>query len=163
MAGEIEYCLDRLPKDTDLAIVEGQGALNNMFYSGVTLGLLHGCMPDFLIMTHEPGRKIDAAGHSISNLKNLMDMHIDLLRPFKETKFLGINLLTLKLDRDHAMKTIENFMTEHSLPVTDIIRFNKNSPTILNSSYSDKITVKEFIEVNNYKNYEKSNFFFQIK
>ena len=125
MAGEIEYCLDQLPEDTDLAIVEGQGALNNMFYSGVTLGLLHGCMPDFLIMTHEPGRKIDAAGHPISNLNNLMDMHIDLLRPFKETKFLGINLLTLKLDRDHAMKTIENFMTEHSLPVTDIIRFNK--------------------------------------
>ena len=125
MAGEIEYCLDQLPENTDLAIVEGQGALNNMFYSGVTLGLLHGCMPDFLIMTHEPGRKIDAAGHPISNLKNLMDMHIDLLRPFKKTKFLGINLLTLKLDRDHAMKTIENFMTEHSLPVTDIIRFNK--------------------------------------
>ena len=94
MAGEIEYCLDHLPEDTDLAIVEGQGALNNMFYSGVTLGLLHGCMPDFLIMTHEPGRKIDAAGHSISNLKNLMDMHIDLLRPFKETKFLGLNLNT---------------------------------------------------------------------
>tara|TARA_A100001011_G_scaffold65288_1_gene66248 strand:- start:991 stop:2028 length:1038 start_codon:yes stop_codon:yes gene_type:complete len=125
MAGEIEYCLDQLPGNTDLAIVEGQGALNNMFYSGVTLGLLHGCMPDFLIMTHEPGRKIDAAGHPISNLKNLMDIHIDLLRPFKETKFLGINLLTLKLDRDHAIKTIEDFITEHNLPVTDIIRFNK--------------------------------------
>ena len=125
MAGEIEYCLDKLPKDTDLAIVEGQGALNNMFYSGVTLGLLHGCMPDFLILTHEPGRNIDAADHPIPNLKSLMDMHIDLLRPFKETKFLGINLLTLKLDDAQAIKTIESYKTDYNLPVTDILRFNR--------------------------------------
>jgi len=44
------------------------------------------------------------------------------------------------------------------LMLNDIIRFNKNSPTILNSSYSDKITVKEFIEVNNYKNYFLENY-----
>lgn len=125
MAGEIEYCLDRLPKDTDLAIVEGQGALNNMFYSGVTLGLLHGCMPDFLILTHEPGRTIDAADHPIPDLGALMDMHIDLLKPFKEAKFLGINLLTLKLDDIRAKKTIESYKTEYNLPVTDIVRYNK--------------------------------------
>ena len=45
------------------------------------------------------------------------------------------------------------FNIKFLLMLNDIIRFNKNSPTILNSSYSDKITVKEFIEVNNYKNY----------
>ena len=49
MVGEVEYCLDQLPENTELAIVEGQGALNNMHYSGVTLGLMHGCMPDYLI------------------------------------------------------------------------------------------------------------------
>ncbi len=125
MAGEIEYCLDRLPKDTDLAIVEGQGALNNMFYSGVTLGLLHGCMPDFLILTHEPGRTIDAADHPIPDLGALMDTHIDLLKPFKEAKFLGINLLTLKLDDIRAKKTIESYKAEYNLPVTDIVRYNK--------------------------------------
>lgn len=37
------------------------------------------------------------------------------------------------------------------LMLNDILKFNKNSSTILNSPYSDKITVKEFIEGNNYK------------
>ena len=54
-----------------------------------------------------------------------MDMHIDLLRPFKEAKFLGINLLTLKLDDNRAKKTIESYKTEYNFPVTDIVRFNK--------------------------------------
>ena len=126
MAGEIEYLIDKnIKNDTDLVVVEGQGSITNYAYSGVTLGLLHGCMPDFLILTHEPGRNIDAADHPIPNLKSLMDMHIDLLRPFKETKFLGINLLTLKLDDAQAIRTIESYKTEYNLPVTDIVRFNK--------------------------------------
>ena len=37
------------------------------------------------------------------------------------------------------------------LMLNDILKFNKNSSTILSSPYSDKITVKEFIEGNNYK------------
>ncbi len=41
----------------------------------------------FLILTHEPGRIIDAADHAIPDLEALMDMHIDLLKPFKEAKF----------------------------------------------------------------------------
>ena len=52
-------------KNTELAVVEGQGALNNMHYSGVTLGLMHGCMPDYLIFTHEPKRDMDVTNHPI--------------------------------------------------------------------------------------------------
>jgi predicted NAD/FAD-binding protein len=37
------------------------------------------------------------------------------------------------------------------LMLNDILKFNKFSPMILNTSYSDKITVKEFIDINNYK------------
>ena len=37
------------------------------------------------------------------------------------------------------------------LMLNDILKFNKNSSTILSAPYSDKITVKEFIESNNYK------------
>ena len=37
------------------------------------------------------------------------------------------------------------------LMLNDILRFNKNSSAILNSPYSDKITVNEFIKSNNYK------------
>ena len=123
MAGEIEHHLDKFSKDTDLVIVEGQGALNNMFYSGVSLGLLHGCMPEFLIMTHEPYRELDVSDYPIPSLEELMTLHLNLLKPFKDSTFVGINLLTLKLNRNEAKKYIQNVNDEFDLPTTDVVRF----------------------------------------
>tara|TARA_B100001996_G_C18652545_1_gene589974 strand:+ start:418 stop:1455 length:1038 start_codon:yes stop_codon:yes gene_type:complete len=123
MAGEIEYCLDQLPDDTELAIVEGQGALNNELYSGVTLGLLHGSMPDYLIFTHEPNRKLDCAGNKFPDLKFLMDSYINLMSPFKDTIYLGINYMTLNLDNSSATKICQVSKNNYGLPVTDLIRF----------------------------------------
>ena len=124
MAGEIEHHLDKFSNDTDLVIVEGQGALNNMFYSGVTLGLLHGCMPEFLIMTHEPYRELDVSDYPIPSLEELMTLHLNLLKPFKDSTFVGINLLTLKLNRNEAKKYIQNVNNEFDLPTTDVVRFS---------------------------------------
>ena len=57
VSGEVENLIDRkIKKETDLVIIEGQGALSNYAYSGVTLGLIHGCMPDYFILTHDPSR-----------------------------------------------------------------------------------------------------------
>jgi len=123
MAGEIEYCLDQLPKNTELAVVEGQGALNNMDYSGVTLGLLHGSMPDFMVFTHEPGRTLDVLDHPIPDLKELMNMHMDLLNPFKKSRFLGMNFLTLKMDDELAVQTCSTAHEQYNIPVTDLVRF----------------------------------------
>ena len=123
LAGEMEYCLDQYEDDIDLVVVEGQGALNNMFYSGVTLGLLHGCMPDFLILTHEPGREVDVSDHPIPPLKELMELYLDLLKPFKDSAFLGMNFLTLKLDEDSALEYMSDTQKAFNIPVTDLIRF----------------------------------------
>ena len=48
--GEIEHAIDQINEDKDLIIVEGQGSLTNMYYAGVTLGLLHGSMPDLSLI-----------------------------------------------------------------------------------------------------------------
>ena len=106
--------------------MEGQGALNNMFYSGVTLGLLHGCMPEFLIMTHEPYRELDVSDYPIPSLEELMTLHLNLLKPFKDSTFVGINLLTLKLNRNEAKIYIQNVNDEFDLPTTDVVRFGSN-------------------------------------
>ncbi|WP_145104796.1 N-acetyltransferase DgcN [Cereibacter sediminicola] len=55
MAGSIEY----LTPDNDADhwdLIEGQGSLFHVSYSGVTLALIHGGQPDALIICHEPTR-----------------------------------------------------------------------------------------------------------
>ena len=56
MAGSVEY----LTPDNDQDhwdMIEGQGSLYHVSYSGVTMALVHGGQPDALILCHEPTRK----------------------------------------------------------------------------------------------------------
>jgi uncharacterized NAD-dependent epimerase/dehydratase family protein len=107
----------------DLVIVEGQGSLTNMYYAGVTLGLMHGAMPDYLVMTDEPGRKIDVSNNRMASIGDVMELHLSLMKNFKQSQFLGINLLTLKMAEDLALNEIKNLEKKYKLPVTDLVRF----------------------------------------
>lgn len=56
MAGAVEY----LTPDNDADhwdMIEGQGSLFHVSYSGVTMALIHGGQPDALVLCHEPTRK----------------------------------------------------------------------------------------------------------
>ena len=123
MAGEIEYAIDEIGDQADLVVVEGQGSLTNMYYAGVTLGLMHGAMPDYMIMTDEPGRTIDVSNNQMASIGDVMDLHLSLMKNFKQSQFLGINLLTLKMTKDLALKEIKNLENKHKLPTTDLVRF----------------------------------------
>lgn len=48
-------------QDHNVILVEGQGSLIDYRYSGVTLGLLHGCRPDGLIFCYQMGREHSTA------------------------------------------------------------------------------------------------------
>ena len=55
MAGAVEWLTpDNDPDHWDL--IEGQGSLFHVSYSGVTLALIHGGQPDALVICHEPTR-----------------------------------------------------------------------------------------------------------
>ena len=124
VSGEVENLIDsKLKNETDLFIVEGQGALFNYAYSGVTLGLIHGCMPDYFILTHDPSRSKDVMGQPLPNVKEFMQLHIDLMSSFKKTSFIGINLLTYDMNDNEASYIISDFETSYNLPTTDLIRF----------------------------------------
>jgi len=123
MAGEVEHHINLISDGMDVVIVEGQGALTNYAYSGVTLGLIHGAMPDFLIMTHDPGRELDVLDYPMPDIQKVLNLHMDLLAPFKKSNFLGFNLLTHQLDEESALKILEQFSEEYNLPTTDLIRF----------------------------------------
>jgi len=84
---------------------------------------LHGCMPDYLILTHDISRSKDVMNHDIPELGSFMKLHIDLMAPFKETIFLGINLLTYDKNEEEALNQVNYFKTNYNLPTTDLIRF----------------------------------------
>ena len=123
MAGEIEFLIQNTPKDTELVIIEGQGALTNQFYAGVTLGLMHGAMPDYMLMTHDPSRDLDVTDFPMVSMQHVMDLHLDLMKVFRESNFIGINLLTFAFDEKKALQVIQESENEYKIPTTDLIRF----------------------------------------
>ena len=123
MAGEIEHLIENVPKDTELVIVEGQGSLTNQFYAGVTLGLMHGAMPDYMLMTHDPSRDLDVTDFPMKSMRHVMNLHIDLMNTFKESKFIGINLLTFAFEEEKALDVINKSQEDFGIETTDLIRF----------------------------------------
>ncbi len=79
MAGSIEW----LTPDNDedhWDLIEGQGSLFHVSYSGVTLALIHGGQPDALILCHEPTRTHmrGLPSYDVPTLERLRDVALPL-------------------------------------------------------------------------------------
>jgi len=122
-AGSIEAEIDRVGDDVDLIVVEGQGSISHMAYSGVTLGLLHGTMPDMLLMCHEPARDIDTFEHPMADFKEVMDIYVRLVQIFKPCEVMGLSLITHTESEDQAKTTIQNYSDKYGIPAVDLVRF----------------------------------------
>ncbi|MGQ0560601.1 MAG: DUF1611 domain-containing protein [Gemmatimonadota bacterium] len=111
-----------------IILVEGQGSLLHPAYSGVTLGLLHGSMPNALLLCHDVARScIRSDGeYDFVQLPNLSDM-IGLVEAaaawLRPAPVIGISLKTDTLPIDEARAVISQVEAETGLPVSDPIRF----------------------------------------
>ncbi|MGR3309251.1 MAG: DUF1611 domain-containing protein [Candidatus Brocadiales bacterium] len=111
----------------DLLLIEGQGSLNHPAYSGVTLGLLHGSVPDGLILCHQPGRTAIRRYHfPIPPLSEIIDMHESISKPVHPCKVLGISLNCHGLSNDEARRAVDEIEAETNLPTTDPIMFGSD-------------------------------------
>jgi uncharacterized NAD-dependent epimerase/dehydratase family protein len=129
IAGAAESLVLRGARDSDIVLVEGQGSLIHPGYSGVTLGLLHGAMPDALILCHQASREWIGDYHGdepwvrIPPLSELVEIYERAAAPVYPTKVIGICLNTFDVSEADAGATVARVAAETGLPTTDPVRF----------------------------------------
>ena len=124
IAGAIELEVDRsVAEGYEYILVEGQGALTHIGYSSVTLGLIHGTMPEAMILCHQPTRSKDDYGLPLPGLKRLIDLHEGIVRFFRETKVIAIGLNSVGLSDEESQAAAGRIESETGLPAVDAFRF----------------------------------------
>jgi uncharacterized NAD-dependent epimerase/dehydratase family protein len=128
VAGMVEEMVLDFTARYDWVFVEGQGALNHPGYSPVTLGLLHGALPDALIFCHKAGTTaIEGYDHCpFPSFKRMIEINEDAvnwLYPTHTSKVVGISLVTLHLSEQEAYDEVKRVEDETGLPTTDVLRF----------------------------------------
>lgn len=124
MAGAVEW----LTPDNDADhwdLIEGQGSLFHVSYSGVTMALIHGGQPDALILSHEPTRAHmrGLPGYELPTLEALRDMALPLARIANpKAQVVGISVNTKALSEDQALDYLEQTEKRMGLPTVDPFR-----------------------------------------
>jgi uncharacterized NAD-dependent epimerase/dehydratase family protein len=111
-----------------IVLVEGQGSLIHPGYSGVTLGLLHGSLPEAMILCHDAARthiRGDGAYDfvTIPPLADMVKLYEDVAGWLRPARVLGIALKTNDLSEVAAREAIARSEAETGLPATDAVRF----------------------------------------
>jgi uncharacterized NAD-dependent epimerase/dehydratase family protein len=108
----------------DILFIEGQGSLAHPRYSGVTLGLLHGCLPHGMVMCYEAGRsRVHGMEHiPLKSLTELCDVYEQMANLMSPSKVIGVAMNSRKLTEEAAERERERVRRELGLPVCDVIR-----------------------------------------
>ncbi|MGR3362788.1 MAG: N-acetyltransferase DgcN [Maritimibacter harenae] len=125
MAGSVEW-LTPDNDDDHWDLIEGQGSLFHVSYSGVTMALIHGGQPDALILCHEPTRPHmrGLPGYTLPTLETLRDTALPLARIANPAcEVIGISVNTQNMSEDEARAYCEETEQRMGLPTTDPYRF----------------------------------------
>jgi len=125
IAGAAERLVDEGSERGDLLFVEGQGSLLHPGYSGVTLGLMHGCRPDVLVLQHLAGQTVndDYRDRMIPPLPEVIDLYEQTAQAVQPARVAAITLNTKLLDEDGARRAIAETEELCGLPTDDPVRF----------------------------------------
>jgi uncharacterized NAD-dependent epimerase/dehydratase family protein len=128
VSGAAERLVDEGGERGELLFVEGQGSLFHPAYSAVTLGLLHGCSPDVLVLAHRAGAT-HFEGYpdvALPSLPELIDAYEMVCRPLRPVKVAAVALNTSRLGEDEARAAIAETEQETGLVTDDLVRYGAN-------------------------------------
>ena len=124
MAGSIEW-LTPDNDDDHWDMIEGQGSLFHVSYSGVTLALVHGGQPDALILCHEPTREHmrGLPGYKLPSLEAVRDVALELAKVANpDCKVVGVSINTQHLSEEEALAYMAEVEARLGLPTIDPFR-----------------------------------------
>lgn len=105
-------------------VVEGQGSLFHPLYSGVTLSLLHGLMPDGLIFGYEMGREetYGVEGQRLPPHRKAIEFYEAAAEIFHPCRVIGLAVNGSRFSDDEVAAECERVEKELGLPACDVIR-----------------------------------------
>lgn len=125
MAGSIEWLTpDNDPDHWDM--IEGQGSLFHVSYSGVTMALVHGGQPDALVVCHEPTRAHmrGLPGYTLPSLEDVRDVALRLAQVANPAcQVIGFSINTQHMPEAEARAYLADVEARLGLPATDPFRF----------------------------------------
>jgi len=125
MSGSVEW-LTPDNDDDHWDLIEGQGSLFHVSFSGVTMALIHGGQPDALILCHEPTRTHmrGLPDYALPSLEALRDMALPIARVANPAcEVVGISVNTQHMSEETALAYLAKVETEMGLAATDPYRF----------------------------------------
>ncbi len=126
-AGAVEEMIVERGDEYDYLFVEGQGTISHPAYSAVTCGILHGSMPDSLVLCHAAGREAihGYEGFSIPPVETYIDLYEGLAAPVHETSVVAGALNTADIVEDGpARDAVVDYAADLGVPATDPVRFD---------------------------------------
>lgn len=133
VAGAAERVTVEAAAGRDAVMVEGQGSLFHPGYSGVTLGLLHGSMPEAMVLTWMPNRpRIHGEDYAWTGLPRLDD----IVRAYEEAarwawssdaggeppRVVAVACTTYEMEEAPAREAVERARDLTGLPAADPVR-----------------------------------------
>ncbi len=125
IAGVTERLVKDSAKDHDWVVLEGQGSISHPAYSGVTLGLLHGGMPQALILCHEAHLTAHKNWDHVATLPlpTLVTLYEQLASCQRTAKVVAVSVNCRGLDKAAAALYIKEIEAQTGLPATDVMLF----------------------------------------
>jgi uncharacterized NAD-dependent epimerase/dehydratase family protein len=122
--GAVERMLKERADEHDYLFVEGQGAIVHPAYSAVTCGILHGAMPEHLVLCHEAGREAIHGYESfpIPDPGRVAELYCDVADPVAPTDLLGGALNTSGLGESAAEAALTDYEEAIDAPAVDPVR-----------------------------------------
>lgn len=125
----------------DILIIEGQASIVHPRYSSVTLGLLHGCVPQGMIMCYEVGREFvyNMPEIKIPPMETVVNLYEEMTSVMFPSKIIGFALNSKNVSEYEADKERRRIKEQFGLPACDVVRHGTEELVNAILAYRDKL------------------------